>query len=263
MELKAHRGAWSGTHPENSIDAVRECYRERVARVEIDIWLHDGDFVVAHDEPRRSKRTVPLREMLDVVRAERGPTLLELDAKDVLPWPWPAVELLARLVEPVRDRVVFGSAADWNLRRLLQVDDKVPVGFNPHYYIDWTSRRQLLPGRRGVYGYRDDYPLARRRTVGVADYLRDRLDVLLHLVPTTREVHLRLVFFERMLRDGLDDAATLIHDAGALVDVWTLDAGTRGWRQRLDRAVAAGVDIVTTNTPRELAEGRPPSEASP
>jgi len=38
-----------------------------------------------------------------------------------------------------------------------------------------------------------------------------------------------------------------------VLDVWTLDAGTPRWHERLARAVAAGVDMITTNTPRELA----------
>ena len=55
-----------------------------------------------------------------------------------------------------------------------------------------------------------------------------------------------------MLDDGFD-AAQFLHEAGKLVDVWTIDAGTRRWRERVSRAIASGADIVTTNTPRELA----------
>ena len=58
------------------------------------------------------------------------------------------------------------------------------------------------------------------------------------------------------LDDGFN-AAAFLHDTGVLVDVWTIDATTRGWRERVARAVAAGVDIVTTNTPRELAAAFP------
>jgi hypothetical protein len=54
-----------------------------------------------------------------------------------------------------------------------------------------------------------------------------------------------------MLADGLDVSA-VVHEAGARIDVWTLDAGTPRWHERLERALGAGVDIVTTNTPREL-----------
>jgi hypothetical protein len=42
--------------------------------------------------------------------------------------------------------------------------------------------------------------------------------------------------------------------------VWTLDADTPHWRERLARLMDAGVDIVTTNTARALAgAGRVPT----
>ncbi len=74
----------------------------------------------------------------------------------------------------------------------------------------------------------------------------------MRLVAGSREVHLRLLAFERMLDDGLVDAAELFHEAGLALDVWTLNAGTVGWEARLARAVTAG-DVVTTDTPRALA----------
>lgn len=191
--------------------------------------------------------------MLAVVRDAPGPTLLELDAKDLAPWPSAAAERLARLVDPVRDRVVVTSPADWNLRRLLRADPGLAVGFDPQFHLDWTRRREALSPPRGAYGYLDAHPLARRRALPVTDYLRERLEEILRLVPGVRELHLRLAFFERMLSDGLHDAVAVLHGAGSLANVWTLDAGTPRWRQRLARAIEAGVDVVTTNTPRELA----------
>lgn len=263
IELKAHQGAWSGTHPENSLAALRECYAAEVARVEIDFRLRDGEFVVAHDRPRKGKRVPLLREALDIVRASRpGPTLLMLDAKDDPPWSSRQVEALVRMCESVRDRIFVGSPADWNLRRLRKVDPALAIAFDPQYYLTWDTRVHAVPGRRGAYGYQDVHPLALRRTVPTADYLRERFDTLLGAVDGIREVHLRLAFFERMLRDGFDVAA-FAHEANVLVDVWTLDAGTRGWKTRLTQAIAAGADIVTTNTPRQFAEARQPSEASP
>jgi glycerophosphoryl diester phosphodiesterase len=56
-----------------------------------------------------------------------------------------------------------------------------------------------------------------------------------------------------MYADGLTDICQRLHTAGLLVDVWTLDAGTPDWQNRLARAVEAGVDVVTTNTARELS----------
>ena len=253
VQLTAHRAAWSGRYPENSLAAVRESYAERAARVEIDALLIDGDFIVAHDPPRRGARLLRLSDVLDVALASPGTTLLEIDAKDLAPWPAGAAERLARLVDPVRDRVVVTSPADWNLRRLLRADPALHVGFDPQCHLDWTRDRDPLSPPRGAYGYLDAHPLSRRRALPPAAYLRERLEEVVRMVPGVRELHLRLAFFERMQRDGLHDAAAVLHAAGALVDVWTLDAGTSRWRERLTRAIEAGVDVVTTNTPRELA----------
>ncbi|MGH2499822.1 MAG: hypothetical protein ACRDF0_07020 [Candidatus Limnocylindria bacterium] len=225
-----------------------------MARVEIDFRLVGDDLVVAHDEPRRAARPPLLRDALALAREELGPTLLELDAKDDAPWPWPVVERLARLVAPISDRIVVTSPADWNIRRLQYVDAGLRVGFDPQYYLDWERRPERLGPPRGAYGYLDAHPLARRRRLPVAEYMRERLHALAHFVPGASEIHLRLALLERLLAAGLPDAVAVFHRAGLLVDVWTLDAGSARWRERLERAVNAGVDIVTTNTPRALAE---------
>ena len=284
--LKVHRCLWSGQHPENSLPAILECYRARVARAEIDLhMLQDADFLITHDPTleqyttgsgrvnettRREAERLRLRwdgrisderppllsELIAAIAAEPHPTLLELDAQDFAPWPWPRVEELARLVEPARDRVIFGSSADWNLRRLQRVDPSLPVGCNPMFYLDWTSPdddEEPFPGARGVYGYFDVHPLARRRLSSTPAYLRDRLGGLLRLVPGSREVHLRLHAFEQMLADGFGEAVDLVHESGLLLDVWTLNADTPHWEERVLRAVTAGVDLVTTDTAPRLA----------
>ena len=283
---KAHRCSWSGTYRENSQAAIQECHRLRVARAEIDVsMLCDADFLVTHDSElertttgtgaaknttRRQAQELRIR-WRDAVSDHRPPllsdlvaamsdwppaTLLELDVQDSLPWPWPRVEELARLVEPVKERVVLSGGADWNLRRLLRVDPGLRVGFDPLFYLDWEppgAALELMPGARGAYGYLDAHPLARQRSGPTADYLWDRFGGLVRLVPGARDIHVRLAMFERMLDDGLVDPTGLLHDQGLLVDVWTLDAETPGWRDRLARAVAAGVDIITSNTPQVLA----------
>jgi glycerophosphoryl diester phosphodiesterase len=175
-----------------------------------------------------------------------------LDAKGDAPWPASVVTELLRVIEPVRERIFVGSPADWNLRRLRDADPALALAFDPQYYLTWSSRTEKLPGRVGAYGYQDTHPLALRRTSPTPEYLRERFEMLVGLVPSAREMHLRLAFFERMIGDGFN-AADLLHSVGVLTDVWTIDAGTRAWRDRVARALAAGVDIVTTNTPRKLA----------
>ncbi|HLZ32116.1 MAG TPA: glycerophosphodiester phosphodiesterase family protein [Chloroflexota bacterium] len=294
VALKVHQCVWSGAYAPNSLAAIQDCYRARVVRAEIDVaMLKDADFLVVHDlhlapstdgdgrvdETRRSDavrvhlrhhgRVHPalLSEVVAAIAAEPYPTLLELDLKDWKPWPWPRVEELARVLQPVKDRITFGGGADWNLRRLQHVDPNLPMGFTITDYLDWGPAEQpigppaagstaepRLPGVRGAYGYLDAHPLAQARLGSTADYLRDRIGAIVRLVPRAREIHIRLLAVEHMLADGLTDLADLLHAQGMLLDVWTLNAGTPRWRERLEIALAAGADVITTETPRELAQ---------
>lgn len=283
IALKVHRAVWSGTLPANSLAAIAECCAAGVARAEIDVQpRRDGGFVVFHDDhldrgtdgmgevrAQSSAELARIRlrwhgeatahglcdlaDAVATIAAAPYPTIFELDLKELEPWPWPRVEAFVRLLEPVRERVLLGTEADWNLRRILTVDPRIPVSLNPGAYLDWTAddAHPVLP--RGAYGYLDRHPLASERRGPVRDYLADRFGGISRLVPGTRELHLRLGFFERMLDDGVADAAALLRATGPAVDVWTLDAGTPRWEERLRRVVAAGVDVVTTNTAPALA----------
>src|SRR5262249_37120164 len=179
VQLKIHGCVWSGEHPENSLSAIRECLTAPVARAEIDInLLRDADFLVTHDTQLDSATTGsgPVREatraevaglhsrwrgsdwgerppllsgVVALMQSTAAPMLLGLDGKDEPPWPWLRVEELARLVQPVRERVVFGGCADWNLRRLMKVDPAIQVGFTPTFYLDWVPadvKPDELPG---------------------------------------------------------------------------------------------------------------------
>jgi glycerophosphoryl diester phosphodiesterase len=296
VEFKVHSANWDPALPENSLIALEACLKAPVARTEVDLrMLADHEFLLCHDnildtgttgagpvsgltsdEARKLRlrdyrhdhanhqpgtlTDAPVGQLSDVVElvlAHPGPTLLQLDLKDATPWPWERIEELLRLTAPIRDRVIFGCNADWNLRRLLQVDSTAPVGFDPLYYLDWApegASLERLPGVRGAYGYLDAHPIARERRGSTVDYLHDRLGGLLRLVPAPRDLYIRLRTAEQMHADGLDDLAEIIHGLGASFDLWTLDAGTPGWEQRMRLAVALGADVVTTNTPRLLAD---------
>jgi glycerophosphoryl diester phosphodiesterase len=277
VELKVHRCLWSGRYSENSSLAIAECATERVLRSEIDVRaVRDGEFVVLHDDrfdrvtdarglvrdataveatrARFADGTHPLvfSEAILLLAANDYPRRVELDLKDLAPYTPAQAEALVRAVQPLKERAHFSCPADWNLRRLLAIDPTVAVSLNPHCYIDTELDDDVgLP--MGAYGYRDAHPLARARLSNTADYLRDRLGGILRLVPGISEAHLRVGMFERMLDDGVADAVEIFHRVGMKLDVWTLDAGAPEWQRRFARIVGAGVDIVTTNTPRELA----------
>lgn len=277
VEFKVHRCLWSGRYSENSPLAIAECASERVVRTEIDVRaLRDGEFVVLHDDrfdrvtdasglvreataveatrPRFADGTHPLlfSEAIELIAANEYPRRIELDLKDLAPYTSAQAEALARAVQPLKERGHFSTPADWNLRRLLALDPTLLVSLNPHAYIDTEVEDEIrLP--MGAYGYRDAHPLARERFSTTPGYLRDRLGGIMRLVPRVMEAHVRVGMFERMLDDGVGDVAEIFHSLGLKLDVWTLDADTPSWRERLARAVAAGVDIVTTNTARALA----------
>ena len=297
VQFKVHSANWDPSLPENSLEALAVSLRAPVARAEIDLVpLADRDFLLYHDsvldrgstgtgpvsqltsdaarklhlrayrhddEPEELAPATehPLSQLSDVVAlmlSTPGPTVLQLDMKDAGPWPFARIEHILQMVQPIRDRVIFGCNADWNLRRVLQVDNTAPIGFDPMYYLDWAppgTALERLPGARGAYGYSDTHPLARERLGSTADYLRDRLGGLLRLVPSPRDLYIRLRTAEQMVRDdlGLDTLKTMIHDLGASFDLWTLDAGTPRWEERFRLAVALGADVITTNTPRALA----------
>jgi len=302
VQLKVHSANWEPALPENSLDALAACLAAPVARAEIDlVMLADSDFLMYHDDmldrgttgsgpvasltsdaaralrlrnyrhddeggelaPATDNQVSQLSDVVEMMRATPAPTVLQLDMKDATPWPWTRIEELLRLVEPIRDRVIFGCTADWNLRRLLHVDSTAPIGFDPMHYLDWApdgSELEPLPGVRSAYGYLDAHPIARQRHGTTADYLRDRLSGLLRLVPAPRDLYIRLRTAERMVADdlGMDTLVTMIHDLGASFDLWTLDAGTPNWEARLRLALDLGADVITTNTPRALAVARMP-----
>jgi glycerophosphoryl diester phosphodiesterase len=284
VALKVHACQWSGRYPENSLAAIGECLTAGVARAEFDLrMLRDREFVLLHDDElqRADGSTVPatavgLSELLAgavvgeaggrpallgeaVALLGSGPpgTIFEIDAKDDAPWPWARVEELAGLLAPVRDRIVLAGITDANLRRMARVAPEIPLGFDPLYHFDWLPPGEVDPTAppAGAYGYRDADPSAARRDMPMPDYLRHRFRSLLDLVSGIREVHLRLQTFERLLDDDFGEVVAMVHERGLLLDVWTLDRGTPDWRSRFDRALAAGVDMVTTNTaPAIVAE---------
>ena len=272
-----HRCLWSGSYSENSPLAIAECATERVLRAEIDVRAtRDGEFVVLHDDRfdrvtdarglvrdataheatgarfTDGKHPLLFSEAALLIAANEYPRRIELDLKDLEPYTPAQAEALVRAVQPLKKRAHFSCPADWNLRRLLALDPTVAVSFNPHCYIDTELDDDVrLP--MGAYGYRDAHPLARARVSTTPEYLRDRFGGILRVVPGISEAHVRLGMFERMLDDGVADASEMFHSLGMKLDVWTLDADTPRWRERFGRIVAAGVDIITTNTPRELA----------
>ena len=130
-------------------------------------------------------------------------------------------------MEPIKERVTFGGHTDTNLRRLLVVDPELRVGYTLPDYAKWRP--------------------------AAFEHVVRRFEGLLEMVPHARELHVHLEDAVALEDDGLADLARRIHAQGMLFDAWTINAGSPRWRERLDAALRLAADIITTETPRELA----------
>ena len=114
-----------------------------------------------------------------------------------------------------------------------------------------ARKEQAPPLRTGAYGYLDEHPLALTRWGAPADYLAARAEALWTQAPVAMW-YIRGALLARALDDGFDWIAWL-HDRGAQVTAWTLDA-SHAHQLDLARTLAkAGVDRITTNDAGALA----------
>ncbi len=282
-----HMAALDGTSHPNSLEAVRDCLAAGAQVIEVDVTaLADSDYLLVHDSLLESETTghgpvgacsvaqarellftragrptpfrVPLlSEVVETLLSHGGSTRLQLDLKNVVPFP--TDEPLRRLVElirPLGERVSVSTNADWQLRRLRALAPWLDLGLDIHFYLDWHASGESVdprayPRRCGAYGYWDDHPLATQRFWTTAEYLADRCGMLVGLVPGVRTFYVSHVLLARSLDDGFNWADAL-HDAGIKLDAWTLDTNDPAAMVNARRLLGAGVDQFTTNTPREL-----------
>lgn len=267
-------------HPPNTIEAITHCLDEGAEWIEIDVFaLADSDYLVLHNNDLSTETTgsgavgerratqagdlhlkdkpeyrVPLLSEVVKVFAERGTsTKLQLDFKSFLPFhDDEPLRRLVSLVEPIKERVLVSSPADWHLRGLHRIDTALTLGFDPQFYLarrdpDVEYDPRLPPYREGAYGYHDDSLLSLQRSMPTVDYLRDRCEVLLHQVPGITAFYLNY----RVLLASLDDGFNWV-DAIGEVDLfaWTLDVPAQ--REAVERLYDSGVRHFTTDTPAAL-----------
>lgn len=265
--------------PPNSLAAVQACLDARADYIEIDVvaLAHD-DYLLVHDDVLQSETsgsgpvaacTVsqarqlrirnsehPIALLSDVVRAIvdfGGTTRLQIDYKNNFPFADDEpLRRLLRLIAPLGELVIVSSIADWQLRSLHRLAPALALGFDIQLYIDVRrAEPDSYPRTLGAYGYWDDHVLATRRIWPHAEYLRDRYESLIGLVPGARVFYLRHQLLSQSLDDGFNWAAAL-HAAGIELDAWTMDnpqASASALRLR-----DAGVDLFTSNTPLAMAK---------
>ncbi|MCC7451514.1 MAG: hypothetical protein IT324_29160 [Anaerolineae bacterium] len=275
----------------NSREAIRACLESRAAFIEIDVTaLANDDYLLVHDPELEAETTgkgavgecsavqardlyfvqngqatsfrVPLlSEVVALFGEYPGATRLQIDFKNMIPFPnGEPLRRLLHLIEPLGDRVIVSTGADWQLRKLRTLAPRLDLGLDVHFYIDVRPPEEPgtpidsvpYPAKRGVYGYWDDHPLASRRFWPTPEYLEDRCGFLVGLVPGISTFYISHVLLAQSLNDGFNWAESL-HKRGIKLDAWTLDADNPTAVANAKRLLIAGVDQFTTNTPNALA----------
>ena len=229
------------------------------ASVEVDIQrLADGHFVCLHDDRLESETdghgpvadadTAAIRRLHVRDGDGEAPMLLEDLVAAIIEGPKPtmpglvvqldlkdAVDRLsddtvagfARLVQPAAAAFIL-SALDWPAVRRLGGDvDHLALGYDP---LD-MAQHWTFDGRESILRFRDS---------------------VLDTAPEARGIYL----YKGIVRSALDHDANIVaafQERGVWIDCWTIDAGTPDDDGYLQAAVDAGVDQITTNTPRQLA----------
>jgi glycerophosphoryl diester phosphodiesterase len=275
--------------PPNSLEAIQVSLDANAAIIELDVTaLARDDYLLVHDLELESEtdghglvgecaptnarelfykdrdgvssyHAAVLSDAVQLVLNQRGSTRLQLDFKNVYPLPNDEpLERLVELVRPLGERVLVSTGADWQLRRLRKLAPWLMLGLDVMWYIDWQPEGaprdpHAPPQQRGAYGYYDDHLLARARWWPTAEYLRDRCESLMGLVPDVSAFYLEYPLIAQSLDDGFNWADAL-HARDIKLDAWTIDATNPRAVARLKKLRDAGVDLFTTNTPRALAQ---------
>ena len=280
-----HMGALDGAENlPNSMAAVQASLDVGAAVVEVDInALADEDYLLVHDDVletetdghgpvlassaqfarglrichggQLSEQPVPLlSQVVELFRADQGNTRLQLDFKNMIPFKDDEpLRRLVRLVEPIQERVIVSTGADWQLRKMRKLAPWLTLGFDIMQYIAWepdAAQRdpREFPKLVGAYGYYDDHILASQAAMKTADYLSDRCESLLRQVENIAVFYLDFKMIAQSLTDGFNWAEAL-HAHGVLLDAWTMDASNPKAVNMAAPLLQAGVDLFTSNMP--------------
>lgn len=270
--LCCHSASLSGRFPPNSLAAVAECIEASVPRLEVDVrFLADDAIATFHDGglelPGRGRRELSeitrddlshwrypwpsgphgicfLEDVVDLVRGSN--TLLQVDLKLVRPISAARASILSATLSSVREQVLVGSQAHWNLRRLTSL----PIAFDPTLHWHYAPEHPLedTPRTRGVHGMWDDAPLAANHHASAEEYAFARIADLRALLPRATEWMVDLGTVRHLGSLGISLGEVLEKD-GCELAAWTLRETTPGRVRTLTEMFRLGATTVITDVP--------------
>ena len=260
--LVHHAARRQHQYPDNSVAALRACLDAGARAVEVDIApLPGGDFALEHNARPEGEDAAPpdlLSQALELIRRHPCPIELQLDLKRHRPLTDQAMSSLATMLQPVKDRILVSSTADWALRRLRALDGTLSLGFDPMLYLDVDAGEKRDTGwfPRGLvkeYDYLDDHPWIIQRWGDAADYVAARAEAPEVQAPGMQIWYIAARLLNRALHDGFDWIDHL-HRQGVQVATWTLNAGKPDEVSLAQWLVARGVNRIMTNDAPALGQ---------
>lgn len=290
VTLIHHAANCSDALPPNSMSALRRCFSNGAAAVEIDVIpLADGSLALLHDPDlatlttgtgnasRMQRNQVDnlyyklnntvteekvgfLDDAIRLLQAYPKTQRLQLDFKPFTPLTPTLLANLMDMIAPVIDRVQVSSVADWAIRALAGSSNDLALGFDPLLYLDILDDEprpdNIPPFRVGAYGLLDDHPLSAFQWGGMRDYFAARAEALFTQVPQGCEWFIRADAIKIALDAGFD-WIEFLHQRGSRVDGWTIDVSQPAQIELAQVLVENGIDELTTDAPSRLASFLP------
>lgn len=193
-----------------------------------------------------------LPDVVDLIRS--GSTLLQVDLKLMRPMSEPRLAALAEALRPIKEQVLIGSQAHWNLRGLAVAGFAVAIDptLQWHYRPDRRGEG-LVPARLGVHGLWDDAPIAHIRHAAAGDYCAARVADIVGLLPAATEWMVDIATIQHLARLGFPLGEALA-SRGVELAAWTMrDDGPAATTALLREMFDLGATTVITDHAQTLA----------
>jgi glycerophosphoryl diester phosphodiesterase len=232
--IAAHRGG-ARLWPENSLTAFRGALGLGVDLVELDVHqTRDGEVVVIHD-PTLERTTTGRGAVRELTWAELAPVIIRGTADERLPRLAEVLALLRPSTVGLLLEIKTGPGGD----RYLGIEERVlalvqAAGLadrTPVMAFDWAILERLRTLSASI-----------RLTGLLSRWGSEQAGGIGSVVPRLRALGVNDLGIERTLLTP--EAVRAAHDAGLSIGVWTVNEP-----EELRRALAAGLDYVTTDQP--------------
>jgi glycerophosphoryl diester phosphodiesterase len=232
--VAAHRGG-ARLWPENSLTAFRGAIGLGVDLVEMDVHqTRDGEVVVIHD-PTLDRTTTDHGAVRDLSWAELGAVTIRDTVDERLPRLGDVLALLrpssVGLLLEIKSAPGGGRYPGIEERVLALLQEAGLTDRTRVMAFDWAILERLRALSPSV-----------RLTGLLADRGSDRVGGVAGAAPRLRAIGANDLGIERLLLNP--EAVRAAHAAGLTIGVWTVNDG-----EELRRALASGVDYVTTDQP--------------